>query len=248
MVRANGTSWRTTHTAIATTPSTTATSTTSPIGPIYQIAAGTSHLRVRLLGRQRRRAVRALTGNNWKIHGNTFHDASGCVLVRQRQRRDTSIYDNNIYNFDHGWSSRWGHHTAPVLLRQHVPDWGSGTRAITANCHHDGLHCFAVAGVGGLRWQLYLRQRFRQAPWARNRPVGSIWSRTPSSSARTPPRSGTSSTTFSLIHPIKCRRIPSDGRGRHGPHTWLYNNTLPGSGAATSARNEPPALTPASTS
>ena len=93
------------------------------------------------------------SGNNLSIHDSTMHDAGWCLLEASLNPNDTnvSIYNNNIYNMDHGWaltlygtSSLPGPNAGPFYFHNnHVHDmviWDTASDAY----HHDGIHCYAT--------------------------------------------------------------------------------------------------------
>jgi hypothetical protein len=84
----------------------------------------------------------SFSGANWRIHHNVMHDASWC-LVENGNGTDANnrIYNNNIYNFDHGWAvSGGGPYGKLYFYGNHVHDMGVWDNC--NGCHHDGIHCF----------------------------------------------------------------------------------------------------------
>ena len=83
-------------------------------------------------------------GHDWLIHDNTMHDASWCVYENaDGTDGNNRIYNNNIYNFDHGWQLTG---TGPVgneyFYGNHLHDMGTWDPCDSGNpCHHDGIHC-----------------------------------------------------------------------------------------------------------
>lgn len=146
---ANGTSFanHSGSTAIHATSCTNCEIKNLTVGPIYTIASGDTFICASGCAVDNS-GVRCLfySGANWKIHDDTFHDASWC-LYGSGTANNLRIYNNNIYNFDHGWFP--GGATTPIYFYgNHLHDMGiwDNCNAGGNNCHHDGIHCFAIPG------------------------------------------------------------------------------------------------------
>jgi hypothetical protein len=92
-----------------------------------------------------------LNGKKWTISGSTIHDCGWCIYdVYQNADTNTQVFNNNIYNWDHGMMFATGGAnscTAPCLL-MHDNQFGSNINFETAGCvyHLDGLHTFGTSG------------------------------------------------------------------------------------------------------
>jgi hypothetical protein len=202
------------------------------VGPIYTIASGDSFICASGCSIDNA-GVRCLnfSGNNWKIHDNTFHDASWC-LVENGDDANTRIYNNNIYNFDHGWVPGGGTAGKLYFYGNHVHDMGvwdncnSGQR-----CHHDGIHCYAIPGpdhfigvyiydnvfdgtVGGATTSWIYLESNAGSSCADSSSKWYIFNNVFSSSDNVPTNPYVGSTTGSVVTPYS-----------------LYNNTFAGPGA-----------------
>jgi chitodextrinase len=82
------------------------------------------------------------SGANWSIHDNTFHDASWCLYeYGNGSDGNEQIYNNNIYNVDHGYTITGGGPYGKIYFHgNHVHDMGLYDAC--NGCHHDGIHCF----------------------------------------------------------------------------------------------------------
>jgi len=92
-------------------------------------------------------------GNNISIHDSTMHDAGWCLLESSQNPNDNNIkiYNNNIYNIDHGWaltlygnSSLPGPNAGPFYFHHnHLHDYANWDTSANSY-HHDGVHCYAT--------------------------------------------------------------------------------------------------------
>jgi hypothetical protein len=92
-------------------------------------------------------------GNNISIHDSNMHDAGWCLLESSQPANDANIdiYNNNIYNIDHGWaltlygtSGLPGPNAGPFYFHNnHIHDYGNWDTSSNAY-HHDGVHCYAT--------------------------------------------------------------------------------------------------------
>jgi len=97
-------------------------------------------------------------GGSVDIHDSTFHDADW-MLVQNASLNNTvsHIYNNNIYNMDHGIAcgGKAGDTTsADFLYNNHIHD--SGTWDGGSKYHHDGIHCFSGAGSNDFLQAVYI--------------------------------------------------------------------------------------------
>ncbi len=88
-------------------------------------------------------------GSNWTIANNTMHDAGWC-LVEGYANGDSnvSIYNNKIYNIDHGWtlaSDTAGGSSGPFnFYGNYIYNYANWDTTDDVY-HHDGIHCFTAA-------------------------------------------------------------------------------------------------------
>ncbi|MCZ2111087.1 MAG: Ig-like domain repeat protein, partial [Dehalococcoidia bacterium] len=203
------------------------------IGPIYTIAPGDSYIcssgcAVDNAG------VRCInfSGDNWKIHDNVMHDASWC-LVENGDNASTRIYNNNIYNFDHGWTTGGGTRGNLYFYGNHLHDTAIWDNCNSGgnNCHHDGIHCFDIPGpshyvgvyvynnifdgaVGSAMTSWIYMESNAGSACADSTSKWYIFNNLFSSSDQVPTNPYVGSTTGSVVTPY-----------------WLYNNTFAGPGA-----------------
>ena len=139
-------------TAITADPCTNCEIKNLTIGPVYRIAPGDSFICASgcAIDNAGVKCVR-YSGANWKIDGNTLHDASWCLYeYGNGNDGNTQIYGNNIYNIDHGWTITGGGPYGHLYFHNnHMHDMGGWDACDSgSNCHHDGLHCFFGPGSG----------------------------------------------------------------------------------------------------
>jgi hypothetical protein len=96
----------------------------------------------------------AFHGSNITIANNVMHDAGWCLRqLTHSGDANISIYNNQIYNIDHGWvtGAISGTTVGPFSFYSNqvgpFSNWNSG--AINAY-HHDGVHCYSGATPGHL--------------------------------------------------------------------------------------------------
>ena len=94
-----------------------------------------------------------LTGSNWTISNNIMHDAGWCLFQPYNSGdTNTNIYNNEIYNIDHGWilaTQSAGGNSGPFNFNNnHVHDY-SNWDTTSNSYHHDGIHCYTSTGSGG---------------------------------------------------------------------------------------------------
>jgi hypothetical protein len=99
------------------------------------------------------------SGSNWLIHDNTIHNA-GWALEQFWANGDSNvrIYNNNIYNVDHGWvPAGVGVTTASdfYFYNNHVHDFANWDSGAANTYHHDGVHAFGSTGATATQIWIY---------------------------------------------------------------------------------------------
>ena len=86
------------------------------------------------------------SGDNFSIHDNTLHDAGWCLYL-QGSGVNNRIYNNNLYNIDHGiifTPSCCGATAGPIYIyNNHIHDYANWDNS-SNGYHHDGIHCYTV--------------------------------------------------------------------------------------------------------
>ncbi len=94
----------------------------------------------------------AFNGDNFFFHNNVVHDAGWAINFGDDGETNNRIYNNDIYNVDHGVVPSFGTaggSTGPYFIYgNHFHDFGNWDTANNAY-HHDGIHCYTVAGGRG---------------------------------------------------------------------------------------------------
>lgn len=95
----------------------------------------------------------SFSGSNVLIHDNIMHDAGWCLYENSNAGdANVSIYNNTIYNIDHGWALAPYGHTAssgPFSFYSNTV-YGYSVWDTQSNAyHHDGIHCY-TSGTGGV--------------------------------------------------------------------------------------------------
>jgi chitodextrinase len=90
------------------------------------------------------------SGSNLLIDHNVIHDAGWSVFIAMGNgNHDIHVDHNDIYNVDHGLitsSGTAGGSFGPIWFNNnHVHDFGNWDTSSNAY-HHDGIHCYTVAG------------------------------------------------------------------------------------------------------
>jgi hypothetical protein len=182
------------------------------------------------------------SGANWKIHDNVFHDASWCLYeYGNGTDSNTRIYNNEIYNFDHGWivtgGGPWGN---LYFYGNHIHDMGPWDACDVAgnNCHHDGIHCFFGPGAGA---------HFPGSYIYNNRWDGTLGGNTTSwiyleANSSSPCADSTSkwylfNNVFSSSDVVSTNPYLGSSGSVNAP-TYLYNNTFDGPGAGHYGNNQ----------
>ena len=91
-------------------------------------------------------------GAHWKIHNNTMHDVSWCVDGGSATG-DTQVYNNEIYNVDHGLGMG-GPNTTIVVHDNHIHDFANWDTS-NNSFHHDGMHLWGTTGSANTNAQEY---------------------------------------------------------------------------------------------
>lgn len=89
----------------------------------------------------------SISGSNWLIRNNTFHDAGFCINNDYRNGdANVEISGNTIYRVDHGWTLQThtaGGSSGPFLFHNNTvygyANWDTGAADYY---HHDGIHCY----------------------------------------------------------------------------------------------------------
>jgi len=89
------------------------------------------------------------SGTNFKIHDSDFHDAGFCLESNYTNDTAYSIYNNQIYDIDHGAAIAGAAFTLPTLYfyGNYVHDFYNWD-CPSDGCHHDGLHVYNGSGGG----------------------------------------------------------------------------------------------------
>jgi len=89
------------------------------------------------------------SGVNFLIHDNTMHDAGWCLYMNSGNAQGQRVYNNNLYNIDHGIAvTPGGNHAAAgpwYFYNNHLHDYANWDTSSNAY-HHDGIHCYTVDG------------------------------------------------------------------------------------------------------
>jgi hypothetical protein len=95
--------------------------------------------------------MRAITfnGDNFRFHDNVVHDAGWAINFGRNGDSNVRVYNNDIYNVDHGVTPSFGTSggsTGPYFIYgNHFHDFSKWDTSNNAY-HHDGIHCYTVAG------------------------------------------------------------------------------------------------------
>jgi hypothetical protein len=83
-------------------------------------------------------------GSNFSIHDNKIHDAGWSVFFDgSSSQHDFRVYNNDIYNVDHGFIVS-GESPGPIWFNNnHVHDFANWDTS-SNSYHHDGIHCYTV--------------------------------------------------------------------------------------------------------
>ncbi len=98
----------------------------------------------------------AARGSNIRIANNVMHDAGWCLRqLVQNGNTNVSIYNNKIYNIDHGWATGTagsGTTVGPFSFysNQVGPFSNWNDSSVLNRYHHDGIHCYTPATPGHL--------------------------------------------------------------------------------------------------
>ena len=101
------------------------------------------------------------SGTNVLIHDNTIHDIGWAIFQEYVTNGDTGIqiYNNNIYNMDHGFAGGAGPNvTVPLLsiYNNHFHDMAAWDTGTADHYHHDGIHIFSSLSPVGKIQNLYI--------------------------------------------------------------------------------------------
>lgn len=94
----------------------------------------------------------SISGSNWLISGNTFHDAGFCINNDYRNGdANVEIKGNILYNIDHGWTLQThtaGGSSGPFLFHHNTVYGYANWDTPTDTYHHDGIHCYTSETKG----------------------------------------------------------------------------------------------------
>ena len=95
-------------------------------------------------------------GSNVLIHDNTFHDIGWVLFQNYTNDSRVQIYNNNIYNMDHGLACAGADYIVPSMsvYGNHFHDMAAWDTGMANAYHHDGIHCYN--GSGGKIQNLYI--------------------------------------------------------------------------------------------
>ena len=93
------------------------------------------------------------SGSSVLIHNNTMHDAGWCLYEPEVSTdANVSIYQNTIYNIDHGWalapSGHSGGTNGPFSFYNNTVYGYANWDTTAGDYHHDGVHCY-TSGTSG---------------------------------------------------------------------------------------------------
>jgi len=101
------------------------------------------------------------SGVGFLVHDNTMHDAGWCLYMDDGNAQNQAVYNNNIYNIDHGIAVTPGGNNATAgpwyFYGNHVHDYANWDTS-SNSYHHDGIHCYTVTSGSaaqkyGAQWQ-----------------------------------------------------------------------------------------------
>jgi hypothetical protein len=175
------------------------------------------------------------SGTNWKIDGNTLHDASWCLYeYGNGSESNTQIYGNDIYNIDHGWTVTGGGPYGHLYFHHnHMHDMGVWDACDSgSNCHHDGIHCFFGPGSGTSFADSYIYDNVFDGTMGTN---ATAWIYLESNSGS--PCANASSkwwifnNVFSSSDQVSTNPYVTVATGTVPNKAYLYNNTFSGPGS-----------------
>jgi hypothetical protein len=87
-------------------------------------------------------------GSNILIHDNTMHDIGVVLMQNYTNDNNVQIYNNNIYNMDHGLGCAGAGYVLNNLsiYNNHFHDMANWDTGSADAYHHDGIHCFNGSG------------------------------------------------------------------------------------------------------
>ena len=93
------------------------------------------------------------SGSNILIHDNVMHDAGYCLFENYANGDgNVSIYNNNLYNVDHGWmvaTTSSGGSSGPFSFYGNYVHGYANWDTTADAYHHAAIHCF-TSGTGGV--------------------------------------------------------------------------------------------------
>jgi hypothetical protein len=97
-------------------------------------------------------------GSNVLIHDNVMHDIGWVIFQDFTNDNNVQIYNNNIYNMDHGITCSGADYTMTneEIYNNHFHDMASWDTGSADAYHHDGIHCYNWGSTHGSMQSLYI--------------------------------------------------------------------------------------------
>jgi hypothetical protein len=179
----------------------------------------------------------SFSGSSVLIHDNIMHDAGWCLYENSNAGdANVSIYNNTIYNIDHGWAlAPYGHtgSSGPFSFYSNTVYGYSVWDTQSDAYHHDGIHCY-TSGTGGVAEHITALNIYNNLFEG---PVGGNW--TAHIFIEGNPGSGTPCMDTTSISNIYNNVFIADQPGNNGLLGFfsgtgnIYNNTFIGSGTSS---------------
>lgn len=100
-----------------------------------------------------------MSGSNFLVHDNTIHDCGWCVyMFYGNGDANESVYNNNIYNMDHGVAPSGFNMVAAsnfFVYKNHIHDMLNWDTTGCGAFHHDGVHAFGTSTANLTNLQVY---------------------------------------------------------------------------------------------
>lgn len=175
----------------------------------------------------------SFSGSNVLIHDNIMHDAGWCLYENSSAGDgNVSIYNNTIYNIDHGWALAPSGHTAssgPFSFYSNTVYGYSVWDTQSNDYHHDGIHCYTsqTGGVGQHITALNIYNNLFKGPVGAN-VTGHIFLEGGNTSGSTPCMDSTSH-GYVYNNVFLADGYMNDGLvGLYAGNLAVYNNTIVG--------------------
>jgi hypothetical protein len=97
------------------------------------------------------------SGSNVLIHDNVMHDTGWCLLQNYTNDSNVQIYNNNIYNMNHGVAMAGANYNvaSEFIFNNHFHDMANWDSGMDDAFHHDGIHGFNGSGGGVQNLYIY---------------------------------------------------------------------------------------------